>query len=55
MSRLLLRAAALVFLAGALAGCDIRTIPMRTVHSSSQSIPTEHCVRRVLTRPVGNC
>ena len=54
MSRLVLRAAALVFIAGTLAGCDLRTMPNRIVHSS-QTTHSEHCVRRILTRPTGNC
>ncbi len=54
MSRLLLRVSALVFVAGALAGCDLRSMPGRvSVHSSENQ--ESRCVRRVLTRPVGNC
>ena len=54
MSRLVLRAAALIFIAGTVAGCDLRTLTNRTVHSSGTT-KTEHCVRRILTRPTGNC
>jgi len=54
MSRLVLRVAALVFVAATLAGCDLRTLENRTVHSSSVT-RSEHCVRRILTRPTGDC
>jgi hypothetical protein len=54
MARLALRAAALVFIAGSIAGCDLRTMPDRTVHSSGVT-QSEHCVRRILTRPTGSC
>jgi hypothetical protein len=54
MPRLILRAAALVFVAVTLAGCDPRTLANRTVHSSGTT-KTEPCVRRILTRPTGNC
>ena len=54
MSRLVLRVAALVFVAASLAGCDLRTLGDRTVHSSAMT-QSEHCVRRILTRPTGDC
>jgi hypothetical protein len=54
MSRLVLRAAALVFVAATIAGCDLRTLSNRTIHSTGTT-KSEHCVRRILTRPTGNC
>ena len=55
MSRLLRHAAALILITGALSGCDLMT--SISVHSA-QTTKSQHeapCVRRVLTRPTGNC
>jgi hypothetical protein len=54
MPRLLRHAAVFILIAGALSGCDlIRPI---SVHSTQAKAQREApCVRRILTRPTGNC
>ena len=55
MTRLVRHAAALILIAGALSGCDlIRPI---SVHSTqvTKNQREAPCVRRILTRPTGNC
>ena len=51
MSRMLRHIAVIVLVAAALGGCDIKQITMR----AEQATHGTPCVRRVLTRPTGNC
>jgi hypothetical protein len=56
MSRNLRRIAVIVLVAGALGGCDIRQMGVRQLTVQSERATHETpCVRRVLTRPTGNC